>query len=774
MRHLGGSILFSYSKTPLVLSLTLLFAACGKDAIQGSERTTIEPYQVSKYDLSPIQYDNGVFESHFAESKVQTACERVKELSAIQTTGSKFRLLSKFGLSGKLPTSIFSNMNAEPQRSFSGDGKIVDDKKLIDLSSVLQLFIPCSDDAKGGTRLICDKTDKYSNISLGLQGRVDMSQSPLYEYSLVSQMELPNEEQILKMVDDEIFKSPIKFPFILTFRLGLMTGVVNPFTVRNNKVVDTVNDAFPGAFESSELLTGKREVFPLHKSFPEALINNGVPAFATLLPTPQDSREDLIRKEKAFRAVLEAFTAQLPLFVGQSWSDWRFDMRRSLSVAIRWIQTSQADEQACASVLMHRSMAQMLSVMGYDKVPTVAINGGHALPKLETLLGQKSGLKVKVCPRGGSFVLKDKLLKLSEADLSSYSPDKKYFNLTKTPSDAGLCTTAESVLVDSPQYKSWVGQKVDQFAGFSELMEFTSALHYFVAGFNPGSPWWFSDLGTTPLPLSQFKDLKSIPSEGGLLPFKAYALSLGLMQIGAQNLQHEHLLYLDRDGKEAKIDNAIGIRLSVEPLSAVRKSGTHKVLSKLRSVALLAEMAVKLSRTLEMLDMWRDESARRLDQEIVQEPNQDNQEKIRREYDDFINGLFGNASNLDLLVNNGPGSLRAQLAKLRLASAMLLSSFVKENPDGSITCFDSIETNYANGVEKKIGTCSSDMLGYAPSDKRIFIEAIQLLAYDFQSPIFKSYLKRLGHTQSKPGAKLVSAPGEQSQKALTRLRQIAR
>ena len=145
-------------------------------------------------------------------------------------------------------------------------------------------------------------------------------------------------------------------------------------------------------------------------------------------------------------------------------------------------------------------------------------------------------------------------------------------------------------------------------------------------------------------------------------------------------------------------------------------------------------MSFKLSNALWRLDDWLRDARASLSDEISRaEPGRSfrSVEAILSEYQEFVKGLFGSEKNLIDLIDTSDNSIRADLERLKEASAMLMTQF--ENPEG--VCFEALELDLASGQEVGVGECDA-------SQKAQWNYSLGLIAERYQSPIFERLRQR--------------------------------
>jgi|GEM_PF-1476736 len=622
-----------------------------------------------------------------------------------------------------------------------------------------------------------DRAELTKSIGINLNrisGRIDIAASPLYQYSLVyiGEKQIPDRQQFLALVDEKIDilrllkkrdddDTTPPLPIMLAYRTLMNLGVLDVYDQRNSLTQDIMNVYFPGAFvpEGS---------YRLKSSFPEAIFKNGSPSFSAFTPGPDDSEETIRRKIEGVNAMLGVYQRDTALFTKPTWDSFREDQRAGLTAAIRGINSKSAVEQACGTMLLHRSFGQMLTVMGYDRPEMREDRETHqsSLPPLAGLLDGKESNAFRVCKTPGSFVRQDFRTPLAREDLLNLSKTAASFSLARSPYVPEPCR--DPVSKQSADYRESRGLPLGKNDAISaeQLLEFVSGVTYFSMAFNPGATWWKNGL-----PMASIPSLESLATSGAVLPTDAHALSLAFLQLSFSNVQDRHLVLIDGDGRETSDESkTMGARISLAP--RVTGSG-GKVVTTARSAALLAEFAFRFSKNLDSLSNWygsarvfvrdedrrlREELAQRLQGEGFNLPDADlppgkrqkKQELIKHfsellvmntaSYSTLVNEMFGEEANLVTLVDNGsPKAVRKRLEDLKLISSLMLVSLVQRLPDGRITCFDRLESDVETGAELKFGECSSRDSTVGGSTRELFRQAMGLAAQEYNSPIFREF-----------------------------------
>lgn len=723
MRLTEESMLFSCSKLGLWGSLAVLvsFAGCTeKLEVLKAQRQNIEEIETP---LSPEEVPGGgliLEDDIYTPAKFMSACAWLDSLSSrSQSDEQGFRILEDFGMrkDGSGWKGVFP-FKADDKHFFFFKKKDKDDdlgRQTLDLAN--------------------------------LYGRVQLNDNPLYEYGLVQKNgSIPDRNEFLGLVDKEIFKSPIKILPLIAAR-GLMgLGIINPYKKRNEIVQEQIAEALPGALDR------EFKIYKLKETFPDILVKNGAPFAEVLRPLPSDSTEESLKKAEQLEKVLEVLAKRLPMFRERNWSSFRDDMRWGLSAGIRGMQSTNPVEQACGAAIFHRGFAQMLSVKGYDRPPLEFSRGSNGarwvLVDVNRFLESEKGTRLRACSGVGSFTRQGRSTQVRDSELADTSGGTG-LTLASQPQPVRTCVPENSRILELKKQQPTVwGQKRPDMkaANLSEKLEFMAGVSYFLMAFAPGSKWWFGDKGLVSYPLADFgedKELKDILSSGGLMPYESFALSLGFFNLAGNNLIDKHLTYVDKQGKEVAANGAVfGVRISDKPRKHFEKG---IVTTDIHSVLLLTDVVFKLHETLEKMATWLADTERSIKDEVSRNPNSPESKRMKKDFNNFVNGLFGGRETLVLLTSNSEGSVRKQIDDFRLALSLVLARFVKPDPvlnaagKKIYSCYGKLQLDPETGVEERLGDCGEGRANGLQSETELFRQSMRLVGRAFRSPLYLEY-----------------------------------
>lgn len=694
-----------FSKT--FLGSLLLLSACGLklDAPKRKSLVVIPPNRWSTLDRVAPGVDLLERDLYFPSQSVSACDYLMQESDKVSTLEKDAANSSNFLVLKEADAKRASLWDLFPIKiDLNNDGKFLDQPAKIG----------------GKTALMLD----------ALEGRIRLTDNPFYEMALIAQgSDLPNKEEFLKLADEESKSSPLMLPFLIAFKLAWSSGILNPYTKRNQIIQKRIASAFPGIFRSDGLVN---ELRPLDDSLVEALIKNSVPGINSLAAWPTDSKDELKAKETMLAAVLARFKKPLPMFPNNSWAAYFEDSRWALSVAIRALKNKDLTQQACGSVIIQRSFAQMIRIMGYDRPPT---SEGH-LVDIEKFLMHPESTYLKGCVTPGSFVRNGRYAKLIQtkdrSDFLSNKPDSENFlRLSDAPREFEDChlKDAKALLAETPELKKSAIPGVRGYADLNSKLSMVGAAGYYFMAMNPGASWWRNTDGSLlALPFSSFKGgLPAIRANGGYLPSQSFALSLGFINLVLPDIEAHHLVMIDSERRETSVDKKIlGVRLSFD----VRKKNSAGVItSRVESVALLSELVLKFHEALKDLGSWKSESDRWVETRSSAETDPYYKTSIRKDYDDFVASLFGDRQNLLDLVATDDESVRHKVDGLRLAIALHLAAFSYRAANGRANCHASLMTDLATGKEVGVGECNS-------AQYQTWHAAMQLVGTAFNSPLF--------------------------------------
>lgn len=554
-----------------------------------------------------------------------------------------------------------------------------------------------------------------------LSGAVDIAASPLYQYALLTQ-QIPDKREFLALLDQE-FQRAVSFGDV--FKIGavralIKIGILNPYGVRNSVIQSKMDEALPGSFEQQE----REQIFL--DTIPGAVFQNGNPGLVRLSFTADEPAELKRKKLQQLGQTLDEYKRPQRIFSEGGWTAFSRDMKTGLSAAIRSFRGSESRQLACGTAILHRTFAQLLTIMGFPRLPLKRSRESDrgVLPDFEELLVNAETEEYSVCAAPGSFLKEGRRVLLSRDDIASTGDSAEpSFVLSAKPFVPQECRKVNTGPLTSLSYVSSLS--TDQIAPASELLAFLSGVTNFVTAFNPGAPWWSeTNLG---FPLSPFESMEKIRSSGAILPADSHALSLGFLNLAFDVLLKKHLVYIGPDNKEVlNPADAVGIRISEAP----RKPGAPgKVRVTIGAVSELTETAFKLSHYLSLVRNWKQRAEVALEEELAAEKDFRKRIALRRDFDDFIAGMFASEDVLGKLGAAGEGSLAAQVQNLKLAITMLSISFSHKG-NGFASCHAEMIFDPESGEGRFQGECS-------PDEERSWRYGLALAARSFRSPILQ-------------------------------------
>ena len=656
-----------------------------------------------------------------------TACDRLASLPAPSSELARFRLISDMTTNEKGPSRI-QNSDEDLERIFheiqmakmQSSTKIPTDGHSASITSV------------GNNKGLVDLSRLY--------GRVDIAANPMYQYALLQGTQpVFDKETFMFEVNKQIKDSPITLPFLIGYELLLRTGVLNVYNERNRIYQNRIDKSFPGIFLDDDSTRVK-----IRESLPEAIFRNGSPEIAQLTPAPLDSAEAIQKKLQKLNLLGSVYSRPVALFASPKWSDFREDIRINMTVAVRGINSGNSQEQACATVLFHRAMSQMLTIMGFDR-PLMQDNPNNNTSRLADFkdwLVDPKGQELRLCPGAGSFVRHEHNITLYREDLENYA-DTGTANpllLGKRPFLPSPCTSNEALdYVKGRMSAVEFNPELSDLASGDEQLDFISGISYLLMTFNPGANWWLNSATGPGLPLGYVTSLDTYRTSGAILPFETHVLALGLLNVAFNNFADGHVVIIDSDGHETKsMHEAMGVRVSPED----RKNNKTKIVrTSIRSATLMTDMAIKLGATLEQTARWYANARDAVSEQIKHAPNADERKRIEADFSHFIEGVFGSDRILKKLTTTEPGSLREQLDGLRSAGILLTTRFATRKADGSLGCAAEIINDLEKGTETLAGDCSNVDRGQSKSDRRMWSDSLSLVAASTQSPLYTKMAK---------------------------------
>lgn len=709
------------TKKIIHLLFLLVLTSCAKLVREAPlERASLPRLNVDAFqgvEVASIDREE-MLEKLFTPQPGMTACSFLDDLSIAKTylPGSRFRLVGEMRV-GLAP------------RDAQG--------KKLNKKSCFQQCLPFFW-GSGACKRCKEEREKDTEI-FSLDGRVDISASPLYQYALLTQ-EIPNRKRFLELVEEEIDKqSLLATPIARLYKWLLGANIIDLYAKRNEIIQDRVNEAFPGSFDPAGLNRS------LKKSFPEAVLRNGMPTFSNLSPLPDDAREVRDRKSRELKAILAAYSKSVPVFsLSGKWSSFQDEMERGMNLALQAFNTQSPKEQACATAILHRGFAQLLTIAGYDRPPMAVDDPAKevsAFPTIDRLLENPQGTRFKVCPMAGAFGKDGYRMTLYAKDLENFDAAKDTLLLTRNTPNSASCAQTEAVATNSWEYTHYNRPRLSEVASGEDLLNFAHGISHWLVSFNPGAKWWTQETNVTGFPLANFDSLSSISTSGGILPVQGHALSLALVNVTFAQIMKNHLVMLDEFGKETTdAKKAIFVRYS----DRSREAGSGgKITTTLRSAILALETTLKFQASFENLSKWKADSKARLDADMASERDLKKREEMAKEYAAFVKGMFGGDdtfamvtdkfSDAEIKAGQAP-SLRNQLVNVELALAMLSANFAKKNADGTFTCYNQLVKDFdsKDAPEEKIGQCSVE-------DQRRWKRLMSMVASMYKSPLFAKY-----------------------------------
>jgi hypothetical protein len=562
-----------------------------------------------------------------------------------------------------------------------------------------------------------------------VNGRVDVAYNPLFQLGLLLQ-EIPDRKKFLELIDEEISNSFFRIIPLIAWKALITSPFGDVYKERNKLLEDKISEALPGSFDRR----GDR-VFLLEEALPNVVLQNGIPTVGMLGPTFDDTKESRIEKNLNLEGILRAYSTPVDLIVSEEWSEvFRLD-RLALASSVSAFLRNDPLEQACATVLLHRSFAQMLAVIGMDRLPVKPTSKDpkrYAFPEIAQLLNGKDSSEFMVCPTSGVFAKDESYIRVSVDFLGSYTKEGPPLDLSRQAKRPELCTPQTAIPFAQAQDSLWPPrrQAIEDLARAEDWLDVLGGFVNFAVAINPGSAWWRSSQNVLGYPLVAFDDINRAKGLGGILPVDAHVLALGLLNLGVPNFLNKHMVYLNSENRfrDMSDSDVIKIRISEDAFDRT-KLAPKQVRTTIRSAARLAEMAFKLSNSLWRLDDWLVTARASLADEISRSEkglSSRTVESILKEYQDFVEGLFGSEENLLLLVATGDNSIRADLERLKEASAMLMAAF--ENPQG--VCFASLDLDLSTAVEQGVGECN-------PAERKEWNYSLSLIADRYQSALFE-------------------------------------
>lgn len=596
------------------------------------------------------------------------------------------------------------------------------------------------------------KSEKDLIELANLYGQISLNDNPLYEYGLMGQSgsesvggQIPNKEEFFVLFEEEKKRSKFLKRVAMTLLRPMFENKDHKWSgARNDILAETLAESLPGAYGESAQLR------KLEGTFPDIAVRNGFPHSEFLKPLPLDSASTLNRKELLLKESLEKMTMRTAMFRDETWTSYLDDMQHGVSVAVRGMQSPSPKEQACASVILQRAFSQMLTVKGYDRAPLINVthNGRKrkTLPHVSEFLASPTASVFKSCRQAGSFLRDGKLTQVKDHEFVGSSGGSGLL-LTNKPNGADPCQPkwAYPLRNHKEQWTVSLNPKDFRAANFHEQLEFLGGTVYFLMAMAPGAPWWFNERSLMSYPLADFGDNaehKDMLASGGLLPYEAFAISLGYVNLLGMPLLEEHLLYVDEFNREVdgSSDEVMGVRFSRVPIDQMEQDN---VVTELDSVLLIADVVFKLDETLKTMDEWFDKAL--VDMKERERIGGVAGKAAELEHDAFLMGMFGAGSRsdaletLELLTDDSKGSLRDQMEQLKVAITMLLPRFARPiSIDGETrySCGTELHTDLKTGFEVLKGDCKNTSSNRIQSLHTRWKQVLTLVGRTYQSPLF--------------------------------------
>jgi hypothetical protein len=743
-------LLCYFKSSGVVFGALLLLGACSiEPQIETVSRENMDIFLSGNISSSDIEGQGLVLEGDiYSPARFMTACAWLDSLEAQdQSEKQGFRILEDYGTRKSSLRDIFPfTILPESEARYAKDLPFLDNQPHArDCEPTARRTIrPHHRGGSHTARLPNPRACRSSAIGpargsrkevidlANLYGRVQIADNPLYEFGLMGQMTtaLPDKEGFFAEIDAIIKRSPIMILPLLAYRSALRLGVLSVYEERNEIVQKKISEELPGVYDRDF------KIFKIKNTFPDILIKNGAPFVEVLRPLPTDSREEIMHKDEELKGILASLSKRLPMFRDNTWVSFREDMRWGMSAAIRGTQSTSPREQACGAAIFHRAFAQMISIKGYDRIPLEFHQNSNGkrwvLSDVEKFLEHKKSTRIRSCRATGSFLRGTLPTQVADDELADSAGTR--LQLAESPLALQNCELRDAEVLIPASERGGVAEVVVGPArgvlpaNLQQKLEFMSGIAYFNMTFMPGASWWFSDKAIVPYPLTDFgdeKELQDILTSGGLLPYEAFALSLGFLNLAGNNLIDDHLVYVDKNNKEVGADaDILGVRISTHARTRFSKA---PVVTDLRAVLLLTDVVFKLHESLKKMSDWYD---------VFKETGSANEKQA------FIKGMFASEETLQMLTETGPDSVRKQIDDFRLALALLVAKYAKpegRDANGQIiySCYDQLVLDPVTGVESKEGLCAQKRQGAGLfSDQEMWRQVMRLVGRAFQSPLY--------------------------------------
>lgn len=556
-----------------------------------------------------------------------------------------------------------------------------------------------------------------------VSGSVDIAASPLYQYALLTQ-EIPDRGEFMALLDQEYQKATT---FGDTFKIGLVRtlidiGLVNAYNLRNKIIQQKMDEALPGSFAEQET----KNIFL--DSIPSAVFQNGNPGLIRLNIGAEEPKSVKDKKLADLRSTLAKYRRPNRLFSDGGWQAFSRDMKIGLSAAIRSLRSTDVREYACATTIFHRSFAQLLTVMGFPRLPVQQLESGRStLPDFKDMLVHPETEELLACGSPGSFLKAGRRVLLTRDNIASAGtgPNPEFL-LSKKPFVPAECHREMSEPLSQINFTSDLSS--NQVATATELLSFLGGVVNFMSAFNPGAEWWSSPDNRLGFPLSPFESMEKIKSSGAILPTDSHALALGYLNLSFDVLLKKHLVYVGADGREVlNSADATGVRVSDAPRTPGSKA---KIKTTIRSVQELTETAFKLGHYLGRAGVWRRNAEDSLRADLASEPDARKRLSLQKDYREFIEGMFGSQDVLQKLTDTGAAGLAAQIRDLKLVMSLLSVAFAQRLPNKKIGCFKESLLDPVTGKETFSGTCTAE-------EVKTWKYSVRLAARAFRSPVLQ-------------------------------------
>lgn len=608
----------------------------------------------------------------------------------------------------------------------------------------------------GGDPRVSFKKNKVGQYTgeVNFLGRIDIAANPLYQ-GLLFKEPIPNRDEIFSLLEEkgDLYEtSRKKFPLLSQFikdnrgTVELVVGFADrmgKFYEGRNKLLENhlINKFFPGVFD--DVLRPR----DLSDSLARIFVQKGEQNLLPFFPGPNPNNEDLDSYRKQIERILTIYGQPKPQFSGSTWREFEEDMIRSVNSGVTGLVSTNFEENACANVLFHRALSQLLRIQGLDQPALLENSEGAAqtssLPSVKDWLETPTSSQFRVCPRPGPFVHNGERVQLTESRLRASA--REYLLAARVPNESN-CKNSEATAIGSPAYHQTLESfyRPSEFSGATDWFHFLSGMLHFAGAFHPKAPWWV-DENSNPIRknlMADFSDISKIKESGGSLPAQIHMLIGGIIRISGASLR-KHVLVLDLEKNVLlpepstgdwpenlksileKIKNGAQLRVSegryATPLQTPLVS-THT-----RAVVLMSEIFLKLYPELEVLSEWHSQRRKGFP------PGSVEGELAEK----FFRASFGDEIKIiDYFFDEIFSELSPYVEDIRYGLAMLLAQMAIRTSDEEFSCADRMELdlNSTPKQEVKVGVCDPD------THKRWKL-LMEYFGREYRSPIFYVYGK---------------------------------